>query len=94
MFAVPNRLVEEYREQMRIDEKEEQETEITLPPVKRRRTVFPTDSRGIQTQLEKLSEDIQELKSEIKKFLDLAFRHKFSVSFLLELEETFFVYYL
>ena len=60
-----------------------------LPPTKRRRTVFPTDSRGIQTQLEKLSEDIQEVKSEIKKFHDLAFRHKFSVSLLLELEEAF-----
>ena len=58
-------------------------------PIKRRQTVFPTGSRGIQTQLEKLSEDIQEVKSEIKKFHDLAFRHKFSVSFLLELEETF-----
>ena len=89
MFAVPNRLVEEHREQMRIDGEEEQEIEITLPPIKRRRTVFPTDSRGIQTRLEKLSEDIQEVKREIKKFHDLAFRHKFSVSFLLELEETF-----
>ena len=74
---------------MRIDWEEEQEIEITLPAIKRKRTVFSTDSRGIQAQLEKLSEDIQEVKSEIKKFHDLAFRHKFSVSFLLELEETF-----
>ena len=74
---------------MRIDGEEEQEIEITLSAIKRRRTVFPTDSRGIQTQLEKLSEDIQEVKSKIKKFHDLAFRRKFSVSFLLELEETF-----
>ena len=74
---------------MRIDGEEEQEIEITLPPIKRRRTVFPTDSRGIQTRLEKLSEDIQEVKRQIKKFHDLAFRHKFSVSFLLELEEAF-----
>ena len=74
---------------MRMDGEEEQEIEITLPPIKRRRTVFPTDNRGIQTQLEKLLEDIQEVKSEIKKFHDLAFRPKFSVSFLLELEEAF-----
>ena len=89
MFAVPNRLVEEHQEQMRMDGEEEQEIEITLPPTNRRRTVFPTDSTGIQTQLEKLSEDTQKVKSEIKKLHDLAFRHKFSVSILLELEETF-----
>ena len=89
MFAVPDRLVEEHREQMRMDEEEEQEIEITLPPIKRRQTVFPTDSREIQTQLEKLSENIQEVKGEIKKFHGLAFRHKFSASFLLELEEAF-----
>ena len=53
------------------------------------RTVFPTDSKEMQAQLEKLSEDIQEVKSEIKKFHYLAFRHKFSLSFLLELEEDF-----
>ena len=35
MFAVRNSLVEEHREQMRIDEEEEQEIEITLPPVKK-----------------------------------------------------------
>ena len=74
---------------MRMNGEEEQEIKITLPPIKRRRIVFPTDSRWIQTQLEKLFKDIQEVKSEIKKFLDLAFRHKFSVSFLLELEEAF-----
>ena len=89
MFAVPDRLVEEHREQMRMDGEEEQEIEITLPPIKRRQTVFPTDSREIQTQLEKLSENIQEVKGEIKKFHGLAFRHKFSSSFLLELEEAF-----
>ena len=89
MFAVPNRLAEEHQEQMRIDGEEEQEIEIMLPPIKRRQTVFPTDSREIQTQLEKLSEDIQEVKSKIKMFHALAFRNKFSVSFLLELEETF-----
>ena len=55
VFAVPNRLVEEHRERMRMDREEEQEIEITLPPIKRRQTVFPTDNRGIQTQLEKLS---------------------------------------
>ena len=63
---MPNRLVEERRERMRM-EGEEQEIEITLPPIKRRRTVFQTDSRGIQTQLEKLFEGILEVKSEIKK---------------------------
>ena len=89
VFAVPNRLVEEHRERMRMDGEEKQEIEITLPPIKRRQIVFPTDNKGIQTQLEMLSEDIQEVKSEIKKFHDLAFRHKFSVSFLLELEEAF-----
>ena len=47
---------------IRIDGEEEQEIEITLAPIKRRQTVFPTDSRGIQTQLEKLSENIQEVK--------------------------------
>ena len=52
---------------MRMDGEEEQEIEITLPPTKRRRTVFLTDRRGIQAELEKLSEDIQEVKSEIKK---------------------------
>ena len=67
MFAVPNRLVEEHRERMKMDGEEEQEIEITLPPIKRRQTVFPTDSRGIQTQLEKLSKDIQEVKGDIKK---------------------------
>ena len=36
-----------------------------------------------------LSEDIQEVKSKIKKFHGLAFRQKFSVSLLLESEETF-----
>ena len=89
MFAVPNRLVEEHQEQIRIDGEEEQEIEIMLLPIKRRQTVFPTDSREIQTQLEKLSEDIQEVKSKIKMFHALAFRNKFSVSFLLELEVTF-----
>ena len=79
---------------MRMDGEEEQEIKITLPPIKRRRIVFPTHSRGIQTQLEKLFKDIQEVKSEIKKFIDLAFRHKFSAFFLLESEEVFFVYYL
>ena len=74
---------------MRMDGEEKQEIKITLPPIKRRQIVFPTDNKGIQTQLEMLSEDIQEVKSEIKKFHDLAFRHKFSVSFLLELEEAF-----
>ena len=74
---------------MRMDGQEEQEIEIMLPPIKRRQTVIPTDSRGIQTQLEKLSKDIQEVKGEIKKFHNLAFRHKFSASFLLELEEAF-----
>ena len=93
MFAVPNRLVEEHREQMSMDGEEEQEIEITLPPIKRRRTVFPTDSKGIQTQLEKLSKDIQEAKSEITKFHDLAFRHKFSV-FFPRIRRNFFVYYL
>ena len=58
MLAVPNRLVEQHRERMRIDGEEEQEIEITLPTIKRRQTVFPTDSRGIQTKLEKLSKDI------------------------------------
>ena len=53
------------------------------------RTVFPTDSKEMQAQLEKLSEDIQEVKSEIKKFHYLVFRQKFSLSFLLELEEDF-----
>ena len=52
---------------MRIDGEEQQEIEITLRPIKRRRTVFPTDSRKIQMQLEKLSEDIQEVKSNLKK---------------------------
>ena len=89
MFAVPNRLVEEHQEQMRMDGEEEQETEITLPPINRRRTV----STGIQTQLEKLSKDIQEVKSEITKFHDLAFRHKFSV-FFPRIRRNFFVYYL
>ena len=74
-------------------EEEEQEIEITLPPIKRRRTVFPTSSRGIQMQLEKLSEDIQEVKSEITKFDDLAFRRKFSV-FFTRIRRNFFVYYL
>ena len=78
---------------MRMDEEEEQEIEITLPPIKRRRTVFPTSSRGIQMQLEKLSEDIQEVKSEITKFDDLAFRRKFSV-FFTRIRRNFFVYYL
>ena len=86
MFVVPSRLVEEHRERMRMDDEEEQEIKITLPLIKRRQTVFPTDSRGIQTQLEKLSKDIQEVKGEIKKIHDLAFRHKFSVSFLRESE--------
>ena len=76
-----------------MDEEEEQEIEITLPPIKRRRTVFPTSSRGIQMQLEKLSEDIQEVKSEITKFDDLAFRRKFSV-FFTRIRRNFFVYYL
>ena len=70
VFAVRNRLVEEHRERMRMDGEEEQEIEVTPPPVKRRRTVFPTDSKEMQAQLEKLSEDIQEVKSEIKKFHD------------------------
>ena len=89
MFAVPIRLVEERREQTRMNGEEEQEIEITLPPIKRRQTVFPIDSRRIQTQPEKLSQDIQKVKGEIKKFHDLAFRHKFSPSFLLELKEAF-----
>ena len=86
-------LAEEHQEQMRIDGEEEQEIEITLPAIKRRRTVFPTDSTGIQTQLEKLSKDMQEVKSEITKFHDLAFRHKFSV-FFPRIRRNFFVYYL
>ena len=89
MFAVPNRLVEEHQERMRMDGEEEQEIKITLPPIKGIQTVFPTDSRGIKTQLEKLSKDIQEVKGEVKKIHDLAFRHKFSASFLLESEEAF-----
>ena len=36
VFAVRNRLVEEHRELMRMDGEEEQEIEITLPPIKRR----------------------------------------------------------
>ena len=74
---------------MRMDGEEEQEIEVTPPPIKRRRIVFPTDSKEMQAQLEKLSEDIQEVKSEIKRFHYLVFRHKFSLSFLLELEEDF-----
>ena len=41
MFTVPNRLVEELREQIRMDGEEGQEIEITLTPIKRRQTVFP-----------------------------------------------------
>ena len=66
MFEAPNRLVEQQRQQMRMDGEDTQEIEIMLPPIKRRRKVFPTDSRGIQRQLEKLSGDIQEVKGEIK----------------------------
>ena len=58
-------------------------------PNKKEANSLPHRQQGIQTQLKKLSEDIQEIKSEIKKFHDLAFRHKFSASFLLELEKTF-----
>ena len=50
------RLIGEHRERMRMDGEEEQEIEITLPLTKRRRTVFPTNNRGIQTLLEKLFE--------------------------------------
>ena len=41
VFTVPNRLVEELREQIRMDGEEGQEIEITLTPIKRRQTVFP-----------------------------------------------------
>ena len=54
-------------ERTRMDWEEEQELEITLPQVERRRSVFPTGNRGIQRQMEKLSEDIQEVKGEMKK---------------------------
>ena len=60
-----------------------------LTPIKSRRAVFPADSKEIQSQLEKLSEDVQEVKSDTKKFHDLALRHKFSLSFFLEIEEAF-----
>ena len=39
--------------------------------------------------MENFSEDIQEVKNQIKKFHDLVLRHKFSVSFFLEIEEAF-----
>ena len=87
MFSVPNRLVEEHRKRMRMDGEEEQEIEITQHSIQRRRKVFLTVIKKIQAQLEKLSEDIQEVKGEIEKFHDLAFRHKFRVSFLLALED-------
>ena len=66
MFSVPNRLVEEHRERMRMDGEEEQEIEITQHSIQRRRKVFLTVIKKIQAQLEKLPEDIQEVKGEIK----------------------------
>ena len=54
---------------------------------KKRRSFFLTDNREIQKELEKLSKDIQTVKHDIKQFHDPAFRHKFSMSFLLDLED-------
>ena len=41
----------------------------------------------MQKKLETLFEDIQKLKDDIKKIYNLAFRNKFSMSFLLDLED-------
>lgn len=55
-----------------MDEEEKQELSVTLcpppPPKKKKwRSVFATDNREIQKKLERLSEDIQKVKDDIKK---------------------------
>ena len=75
------RAVEEYREAMDLNG-----SNAALPPIKRKRS-----SEGCETSdiLEKLCNEMKEVKQEMAKFRSLAFRHKFSASFLSELEGCF-----
>jgi len=66
---------------------EEDEIENIQPPVKRRRSCLNDDE--LHKSVNKLSEEVKEIKEAVKNFHNLAFRHKFSVSFLLELEGSF-----
>lgn len=68
----------------------DEETDETIPTLKkRRRSSILDDENSLDAKVTKMMNELKEVKSEIQKFHDLSFRHKFSASFLSELEDSF-----
>ena len=65
----------------------------TPPSAKKKRksctSTLQSDSAFIEEAVESLVEEVREVKEEIGKIRELAFRHKFSLSFIQSLEEAF-----
>ena len=65
----------------------------TPPSVKKKRkscsSTLQSDSAFIEEAVESLVEEVREVKEEIGKIRELAFRHKFSLSFIQSFEEAF-----
>ena len=65
----------------------------TPPSVKKKRkscsSTLQSDSAFIEEAVETLVEEVREVKEEIGKIRELAFRHKFSLSFIQSFEEAF-----
>jgi len=76
-FAVP-------RAELEKPQKEEEP-----PRAKRKRISNVNDDIGLEDNIQNLVEEVQEIKNEISKFRELAFRHKFSLSFIQAYEEAF-----
>jgi len=66
-----------------------QREEEPQPKAKRKRSTDPDSNAGLEDNIQNLVEEVQEVKHEIAKFRELAFRHKFSLSFINAFEEAF-----
>ena len=69
-------------------EMEEEENETTLKYSRKRKSLTPDDD-DVNAKITKMTDELREIKGEIVKFRELAFRHKFSAAFLAELEGAF-----
>ena len=69
-------------------EVEEEESETTLRYSRKRKSLTQGDD-DVNAKITKMADELREVKDELKKFRELAFRHKFSAAFLAELEGAF-----
>ena len=85
IFAVREDALQKYADTV---EEEESDAAVSLRNNRKRKS-FASEDDDTDAKITKMTEELREIKGEIKRFRELAFRHKFSAAFLAELEGAF-----